>query len=482
MLRLFRPIFFVCGVLALIMTGLLLAPMIYGYLVGDPEYLAFLKSAIISLLFGALLIFWGRERRFRLTSRQLYLLTSMSWLQLSFVGALPLMLTGHPLTLSEAVFEAVSGITTTGSTVISGINTLPPSILLWRSLLQWVGGLGVIGMAVTILPFLRVGGMRLFQTESSDWSEKSLPRFHEMAHRLLFIYLMITLACGLCYWVAGMTPFDAVNHAMTTVSTGGYATDDASMGRFNDTILWIAVVFMMIGGMPFMLYIRFLSQRNWSVFADQQAKGFIAIVAFLIAILTLEQVVLDGEPLMRTLTQAAFNIVSIITTTGYASADYTLWGEFSIGLFFIATFIGGCSGSTSGGMKVFRFQLSYQFLADQMHKLVHPRSITSIRYNGKPIPDDIVASAVAFSFLFFIVLAATTLILTALGVEFITAFTGAITALTNVGPGLGDTIGPAGNFHTLPDTAKWLLSLAMILGRLELLTVMVLLSPVFWRG
>ncbi|WP_432697273.1 TrkH family potassium uptake protein [Marinobacterium sp. YM272] len=482
MLRLFRPIFFVCGILALIMTGLLLVPMLYGYVVQDPEYRAFLIAAGLSLPGGALMIGLGRQRRFNLNSRQLYLLTSMSWLLLSFIGALPLMLTDHPLSLSDAVFEAVSGITTTGSTVVSGIGDLPPSILLWRSLLQWVGGLGVIGMAVTILPFLRVGGMRLFQTESSDWSEKSLPRFHEMAQRLLFIYLMITLVCGLCYWVAGMGPFDAVNHAMTTVSTGGYATDDASMGRFSDSILWISVVFMMIGGMPFMLYIRLLSQRRWSVLSDQQAKGFIGIVLFLIAVLTFEQVVFDGEPLMDTLTHAAFNIVSIITTTGYASTDYTLWGEFSIGLFFIATFIGGCSGSTSGGMKVFRFQLSYQFLADQMHKLVHPRSVTAIRFNGKPIPDDIIASAVAFSFLFFIVLAATTLILTALDVEFITAFTGAITALTNVGPGLGDTIGPAGNFYTLPDTAKWVLSLAMILGRLELLTVMVLLSPVFWRG
>jgi len=480
--RLFRPILFVCGILALVMAGLLLAPTLYGYLIGDPEYRAFALAAGIALGFGLGMILIGRQERFNLTSRQLYLLTSMSWLMLSVAGALPLLFIDHPLTLTDAIFESVSGITTTGSTVMSGLERVPEPILLWRSILQWVGGLGVIGMAVSILPFLRVGGMRLFQTESSDWSEKSVPRFHEMARGLLGVYLLISIACAASYWLAGMTPFDAVNHAMTTVSTGGYATDDRSMGRFNDGILWIAVLFMMLGGMPFMLFVRLMAQRRLRVLADEQLLGFVGIVLFLVTLLTFEQFLLRERPLFEVLTHAAFNIVSIITTTGYASTDYTLWGQFSIGIFFLVTFIGGCSGSTSGGMKIFRFQLSYLFLADQMHKLVHPRSVSAIRYNGKPIPDDIIASAVAFSFLFFIVLAATTLALTAIGVDFLTAFTGAITALTNVGPGLGDIIGPAGNFAALPDEAKWLLSFAMILGRLELLTVMVLLSPVFWRG
>ncbi|KEA65148.1 Potassium uptake protein TrkH [Marinobacterium lacunae] len=482
MLRLFRPILFICGILALVMAGLLLAPTLYGYAIQDPEYRAFGFAAGIALVCGLGLILLGREERFNLNSRQLYLLTSLSWLMLSFAGALPLVLIDHPLTLTDAIFETVSGITTTGSTVLSHLDHVPRPILLWRSILQWVGGLGVIGMAVSILPFLRVGGMRLFQTESSDWSEKSMPRFHEMARGLLAVYLLISVLCALSYWAAGMTPFDAINHAMTTVSTGGYATDDRSMGRFSNTILWISVLFMMLGSLPFTLYVRFLAQRRLRVLVDQQAKGFIYIVLFLVLLLTIEQLVVGERGLFEVLTHAAFNIVSIITTTGYASTDYTLWGEFSIGIFFMVTFIGGCSGSTAGGMKIFRFQLSYLFLADQMHKLVHPRSVSAIRYNGKPIPDDIISSAVAFSFLFFIVLAATTLALTWIGVDFLTAFTGAITALTNVGPGLGETIGPAGNFAALPDAAKWLLSFAMILGRLELLTVMVLLSPVFWRG
>jgi trk system potassium uptake protein TrkH len=388
----------------------------------------------------------------------------------------------HHISYTDAFFETMSGVTTTGSTVMSELAALPHSILLWRSMLQWVGGLGVIGMAVSILPFLQVGGMRLFQTESSDWSEKSLPRFHEMARALLLVYLAITLACALAYLAAGMTLFDAINHAMTTVSTGGYATDDSSMGRFSDTILWIAVLFMMIGGMPFMLYIRFLSQGNLNVLRDQQAQAFLLVVFGLISLLTLQQLLTSDREPLEVLTHAAFNIVSVITTTGYASSDYTQWGYFSIVFFFIVTFIGGCSGSTSGGMKIFRFQLSWLFLRDQMNKLVHPRGIFSIRYNGKAVSDDIMVSAVAFSFLFFLVLALTTLALAATGLDFVTALTGAATALTNVGPGLGDMIGPAGNFAGLPESGKWILGFAMILGRLELLTVMVLLTPVFWRG
>ncbi|WP_428034150.1 TrkH family potassium uptake protein [Amphritea sp.] len=483
MIKLFRPVLYVCGVLSLIMAALMLIPAGYAFLIShDPELVPFLLSAGLSTMLGILLILLFRASSFTLTSRQLYLLTTSSWMLLSFLGALPLMLCHHPLSLSDAVFESVSGITTTGSTVLSGLQDLPPSLLLWRSLLQWLGGLGVIGMAVTILPFLRIGGMRLFQTESSDWAEKSLPRFHELARTLLFSYLLITTLCALSYWAAGMNTFDAINHALTTVSTGGYATDDRSMGRFGPMILWVSVFFMLLGGLPFTLFIRFLVNPSFKSLQDQQVKGFLAIVAGLVLILTAQLMITGSMPFFDALTHTAFNVTSVITTTGYASSDYTLWGEFSIAMFFIVTFIGGCSGSTAGGMKIFRFQLSFSFLADQFRKLVHPRGVFAIHYNGKLVHDDIIFSAVAFSFMFFLTLAITTLLLTAIGVDFVTSFTGAATALTNVGPGLGDIIGPAGSFKPLPDLAKWILSFAMILGRLELLTVIVLFSPVFWKG
>ena len=482
MLKLFRPVLYVCGILACVMAGLLLIPAVYSWFAGDNEFEAFFLAAACVAICGIIMLTPGYTEPFSLNARQLYLLTSLSWLQLSFYSALPLVMVNHPLSFSDAVFEAVSGITTTGSTVLSQLNTLPPSILLWRSLLQWIGGFGVIGMAVSILPFLRVGGMRLFQTESSDWSDKSLPKFHDMARGLMAVYLGLTLLCTAAYWLAGMTAFDAINHAMTTVSTGGYATDDSSMGRFNFVILWIAVVFMLLGGLPFALFIRLLNTRRLDALKDQQVITFIAVVVALVALLTAQQMLTTDKEFLPVLTHTAFNLVSVITTTGYASQDYTQWGMFAIALFFFVTFMGACSGSTSGGMKIFRFQLSWLFLREQMHKLVHPRGVFSVTYNGKAVSDDIMGSAVAFSFLFFMVLAITTLALALTGLDFVTAFTGAATALTNVGPGLGDMIGPAGNFAAVPESGKWILCFAMVLGRLELLTVMVLLTPVFWRG
>lgn len=482
MIKLLRPILYICGILALIMAALMLLPAAFAYFTDDQESLRpFVNSAAVTAVSGLILILLFRSDTISLATRQLYLLTTFSWIQLSLAGALPLIFAHHPSTLVDAVFESVSGITTTGSTVMSNLQTLPASILLWRSLLQWVGGLGVIGMAVSILPFLQIGGMKLFQTESSDWSEKSLPKFHGLARALLITYLLISLLCAVSYWMGGMSIFDAVNHAMTTVSTGGYATDDRSMGRFGPAILWISVFFMLLGALPLTFFIRYFTTRSFHHQVDQQVLGFMLIGGAIVSLLTAQLILDRAMPPFEALTQAAFNITSVITTTGYASTDYTNWGQFSIALFFIVTFIGGCSGSTSGGMKIFRFQLSFLFLLNQLKKQVHPHGIFLIKYNGKRIEDDITASAIAFSFMFFIALAISTLMLTAFGVDFITSFTGSVTAFTNVGPGLGDIIGPAGNFAPLPDSAKWTLSFAMILGRLELLSVIVLFSTVFWK-
>ncbi len=423
----------------------------------------------------------ARNARFNLVARQLYLLTSASWLTVALAAALPLFFGNFELSFTDAVFEAVSGITTTGSTVLSGLEHLPASLLLWRSLLQWLGGLGVIGMAVSILPFLQVGGMRLFQTESSDWSDKSMPRIQNLARFLLATYMGLSLACAFAYWANGMNMFDAINHAMTTVSTGGYATDDRSMGKFDLNILWVGIVFMLLGATPFTMIIAFVRRPELSLLKNSQWLSLLGIVFTVSAMLGTWLWSQSYYPTFEAYTQATFNLVSIITTTGYAAADYTTWGHFSIVLFLLVMFIGGCSGSTSGGLKVFRFQLGYLFMRNQFRKLVHPQGVFVTQYNNKVVTDDIVLSAVAFTFLFFICLAVVTLMLGLLGLDLITAVSAAATALTNVGPGLGPIVGPAGNFASLPDTAKWLLSFAMILGRLELMTVMVLFAPVFWR-
>jgi trk system potassium uptake protein len=482
MFKFIRPIIYVCGVLGLIMTALMLCVSAAAWIWRDPELPIFLTSAAIMATLGTAMVALCRGSQFSLVSRQLYLLTSASWLMMSLGGALPLFLSHHDVAFTDAWFEAVSGITTTGSTVFSGLELLPPSLLLWRSILQWLGGLGVIGMAVSILPFLRVGGMRLFHTESSDWSDKSMPRIQTLARALLVTYLTITAACTLSYWLAGMSGFDAVNHAMTTVSTGGFATDDRSMGRFDSTVLWIATSFMLLGAVPFTMIIGFARRPRLATLNNQQVIGLLGIVAAVTALLSLYLVIQGSHTPFEALTHSSFNLVSVITTTGYASSDYTLWGSFSVALFFVVMFIGGCSGSTSGGMKIFRFQLSYLFLRSQVRKLVHPNGVFVTQYAGKPVADDIILSAIAFSFLFFLCLAGFTLILAMMGLDLVTSLTATATALTNVGPGLGNIVGPAGNFSSLPGAAKWLLSFAMLLGRLELMTVMVLFSPMFWRG
>ncbi|MEH6669527.1 TrkH family potassium uptake protein [Halopseudomonas sp.] len=482
MFKFIRPIIYVCGILGLIMTALMLCVSAAAWIWRDPELPIFLTSAAVMATLGTAMVALCRGSQFSLVSRQLYLLTSASWLMMSLGGALPLFLSHHDVAFTDAWFEAVSGITTTGSTVFSGLELLPPSLLLWRSILQWLGGLGVIGMAVSILPFLRVGGMRLFHTESSDWSDKSMPRIQTLARALLVTYLTITAACTLSYWLAGMSGFDAVNHAMTTVSTGGFATDDRSMGRFDSTVLWIATSFMLLGAVPFTMIIGFARRPHLATLNNQQVIGLLGIVAAVTALLSLYLVIQGSHTPFEALTHSSFNLVSVITTTGYASTDYTLWGSFSVALFFVVMFIGGCSGSTSGGMKIFRFQLSYLFLRSQVRKLVHPNGVFVTQYAGKPVADDIILSAIAFSFLFFLCLAGFTLILAMMGLDLVTSLTATATALTNVGPGLGNIVGPAGNFSSLPDAAKWLLSFAMLLGRLELMTVMVLFSPMFWRG
>ncbi|GAB3383874.1 TrkH family potassium uptake protein [Spongiibacter taiwanensis] len=419
-----------------------------------------------------------------LTPRHMFLMTSLAWLVISLIGALPFFLSNDAIDLTDAVFESVSGLTTTGSTVLVGLDNMPHDILVWRSMLQWIGGLGVIGMAVAILPFLKVGGMKLFQTESSDWSDKAIPQSRAMVTLIIYVYILLTFLCTLAYMLAGMDSFHAVNHAMTTISTGGYSTSDQSFAQFVDIPShWIAVLFMLVGAMPFSLYVHFMIKRQWRVFRDQQIKGFLISVA-LISLMLGVYLALNNQELdtAHAFTLAAFNVVSVVTTTGYASGDYSLWGSFAAMLFFFITFMGGCSGSTSGGIKVFRFQLFFMMLKESTLRAVHPRAILRRRYNGQPVDDSIIFSTAAFIFIVIISQVALTLSLSLCGLDLITSLTGAATALMNVGPGLGGVIGPAGNFASLPDTAKWLLSVGMLLGRLEFMTVILILIPAYWRG
>ncbi len=374
----------------------------------------------------------------------------------------------------------MSGLTTTGSTVFAGLDTQPRGILFWRAVLQWIGAIGIIATAIVMFPFLRVGGMQLFRTESSDRSEKVLARAGDLGVAILTLYVLLTAICAAAYRLGGMNLFDAVCHAMTTVATGGFANYDASFAHFDSARLEAtATVFMVAGALPFLAYVRTVTGGK-PIWHDAQVQAFLlAILAF--GLIGGQLAASAGGEWGREMIRGAFNVVSIVTTTGYASGDFQSWGALATGFFFLLFFVGGCTGSTSGSIKILRYQIVWRETVRQLERLVSPNLVRISTIEGRPIPADVVPSVLVFLFLFFSSIMLGTLGLAATGLDLVTSLSGAMTALTNVGPGLGDVIGPSGNFVSLPDTAKWLLVTGMLLGRLEVFTVYVLLTPMFWR-
>ncbi|MDE3740062.1 MULTISPECIES: TrkH family potassium uptake protein [Pseudomonas] len=442
---------------------------------------AFVWSSLMTFIAGLSLVIPGRPEQVHLRPRDMYLLTVSSWIIVGAFAALPFLLTQH-ISFTDAWFESMSGITATGATVLSGLDSMSPGILIWRSLLHWLGGIGFIGMAVAILPLLRIGGMRLFQTESSDRSDKVMPRSHMVAKYIVAIYVGFTLLGSLAFWAAGMGSFDAINHAMSAIATGGFSTSDQSLAKWQQpAVHWVAVVVMILGSLPFMLYVSVLRGNRKALIRDEQVQGFIGLLLVIWLVLGTWYWLTTELHWLDALRHVAVNTTSILTTTGFALGDYSLWGNFSLMLFFYLGFIGGCSGSTAGGIKIFRFQVAYILLKANLTQLVHPRAVIKQTYNGHRLDEDIVRSILTFSFFFTIIICGIALGLSLMGLDWITSLTGAAATVSGVGPGLGEIIGPAGNFSSLPDGAKWLLTLGMLLGRLEILTVLVLLTPYFWR-
>lgn len=481
-----RPVFYLIGMLLVAVAGLMLIPLAIDLAYGHDDWQAFAIGSTVSFIIGAILARWcSCDLKSGLNLRQAFLLTPVSWLSVAVVGMIPLYFSEFGIvsgSLTNAFFESMSGLTTTGSTVITKLDEAPPGLLLWRRLLQLMGGIGIIAVAIAVLPALGIGGMQLFRTESSDRSEKAMPRVRQIAKRIGLVYILLTLAAGLSYWAAGMTRFEATAHALTTISTGGYSTSDNSFGNWSaNGIQWISALFMLSGGIPFVLYVRFLAGERRALW-DHQVKTLLGMLAIVIAGLT-AWLTLSGQYALEAAARfATFNTISVVTTTGYATTDYTLWGNAAIGLFFGLTFIGGCTGSTSGGIKIFRFEVMAALLRVQFLRLLYPNGVFPRTYAAKRLSDDVIGSVVVFFAIFFACYAALTIALMAMNLDFATSASGAVTALTNVGPGIGEIIGPAGNFSTLPDPAKWLLSFAMLLGRLELFTVLVLFMPRFWKG
>jgi trk system potassium uptake protein len=483
----FRPVAFLTGGLLVAVGLAMLVPAAVDALAGNPDWKGFLASSAGTALFGGVVMTAARCRLSEgLTLRQAFLLTPLAWTAVSAFGAVPFYFStcaGLRGDVANAFFEAVSGLTTTGATVVVGLDAAPPGVLLWRAILQWLGGIGIIGVAIAVLPALGVGGMQLFRTESSDRSEKVLPRARQIATAISFVYVGLTLLCVLAYWAAGMHLFDAVAHALTTISTSGYSTHDASMAFWDEAAIhWVATSFMILGALPFVLYVRVLHGEPGSLWRSSQVRTFIGFLAAVILLVAVWLAASGAYGFGDALRHAAFNVVSVVTTTGFATTDYSLWGNTAIGLFFGLMFVGGCTGSTAGGIKIFRFELMARMLRAHFLHLVFPKGLFPRVYNNRLLGDDVVNAVVVFFALFFISYSAITIALMAMDLDFLTSASAAVTALSNVGPGLGEIIGPAGNFSTLPDGAKWLLSFSMVLGRLEIFTVLVLFAPQFWRG
>ena len=478
-----RPVAYVLGLLVMALGLTMIAPMLVDIADGRGHWPVFAESAILTVLSGGLVALACRNGvREGLTLQQTFLLTTGVWVALPIFGAIPFLLGATEARVVDAIFEAMSGMTTTGATVFTGLDELPRGILLWRGLMQWLGGIGIIVVAMVFLPELRVGGMQIFRSEAFETMGKILPRATEISSSISIIYVGITVACAMCYRFTGMETFDAIVHALTTVSTGGFSNYDASFGTFQGPAEWVASVFMVLAALPFVRYVQMLNGGVLPLFRDSQVHVFLSIIAVLVAVTAAVLVNIFPHHPEQALREAMFNITSIITGTGYASVDYMKWGPFLVSVFFFIGLIGGCAGSTSCSIKIFRYQLLFASISTQMRRIYAPHGIFAPRFQGRPVGEEVLNSVMAFFVFFVVTLGLLSVALGMTGLDFTTSVSGAAAAVANIGPGLGEIIGPAGNYSTLNDLAKWILTIGMLIGRLELFAVYVLFTISFWRA
>ena len=476
----YKTVFFTLGILQIILGIFMLIPIIVQFLYKELDS-SFFGASIITIVFGTLFFLSNLDHDKRLNLQQAFLLTALSWVSIAVFGSLPFFFSSENFSFTNAFFESMSGITTTGSTIIANLESMPKGVLFWRAILQWLGGIGIVVMAITLMPIMNVGGMQLFKISSNDTSEKILPKSKEIALRLIYIYTFLTLICAISYKILGMNIFDSLTHSMTTIATGGFSNYNDSIGFFNSFLIEIsAMIFIILGSLPFIIYIKFLNGDRKIFFSDIQIKTFLKIIFISIFILSIYLFLNDNSNF--NLRSILFNVISILTGTGYVNAQFDNWGGFPLFLFIILMFIGGCAGSTTCGIKIFRIQILYSFISNQLKKIIYPKGIFVLKYNQNPVDNKFIASVISFIYLYFVVFFIITALLSLSGLDFITSISGAATSISNVGPGLGSIIGPNGNFSPLPDVSKWILSLGMILGRLELFAILVLFLPSFWRN
>ena len=477
----YKTVFFTLGILQIILGISMIFPIIIQIIFGELNS-SFISASLITIIFGTLFLLSNLDQDKKLNLQHAFLLTALSWISVAIFGSLPFIFSDLNLSITDSFFESMSGITTTGSTIITDLNSTPKAILLWRAILQWLGGIGIIVMAITLMPIMNVGGKQLLKISSTDGSEKILPKTKEISIRLIIIYITLTFLCALFYKIFGMKFFDSLTHSMTTIATGGFSNYNDSIGHFNNfKIEMTSMIFIILGSIPFIAYIKYLSGTKNIFITDTQIKSFIKIIFFSILILFLYLVIFNKSFSEISLRSISFNVISILTGTGYVTQNFDSWGNFPLIYFLILMFIGGCAGSTTCGIKIFRVQILYLFIKNQLKKIIYPRGVFIIKYDNNNVNEKFMASIISFIYLYIVIFFVIAALLSLSGLDFTTSISGAATSISNVGPGLGELIGPNGNFSQLPDFSKWVLSFGMILGRLELFAILVLFLPSFWQ-
>ena len=481
-MRDFRSVIHIIGLLLCIESLAMLIPLFTDLIYNNPDWDEFFLSSLITFFIGIVLYFSFKKEKIIIKIRQAFVLTILSWIIIAFFASLPFVFTSANLNYTDSFFETISGITTTGATVINNLDDLHEGILVWRSLLQWFGGIGIIVLAMAILPTLQIGGMQLLHMEQDDPYEKTLPKINQFIVEIFILYTFLTIICAILYYFFGMNKFDAITHAMTTISTGGFSTHNSSFAYFDSINLEIiSVLFMIVGSLPFVVFLKMIHGDSKSFYKDDQIKLFFLILILLILITTLWLNNNVFQNFSHSIRLSIFNITSILTGTGYSSSNYNMWGSYGLIIMIIIMFIGGCAGSTTGGIKIFRLQLLFRGARTQIKKLTQPHGVFLTTFNGRSVTDETFNSIMGFFFIYILIFIFSSIALSFYNLDFITSFSAAASAISNVGPGLGNTIGPNGNYSSLPNGSKWILSFTMLIGRLELFTFLVILSLSFWK-
>lgn len=476
-----RPVGYVIGLLTSTLGALMLLPMCFDLASGLGNWRAFASSAAIAFFVGLFLTLACANAISKgLNLRQSFILTTGVWVVLPVFGAVPFLIGAPQLSFTDALFEAMSGLTTTGTTVITGLDQLPPGVNLWRAMLNWLGGLGIVIVALLFLPVMKVGGMQFFRTEGFDTLGKVLPRALDISSALLQVYVVMTALCALAYRAAGMSAYESLIHALSVISTGGFSNRDSSFANFSPTLHYISVVAMLLSTLPFIRFIQLAQGQITPLWQDLQVRAYLRWTGYAIALVLAWRVFKGGEPFTATLHDSIFNVVSTFSGTGFTSGDPSAWGPLPFMVLLIAGFIGGCTASTGCSVKVFRYLILFRAIRTQLRRIVHPYGVHVLRLQGRKVEGDVINSVIVFFTLFVATFGVLAILLSMTGLQPRTALTAAWTSIANIGPVWGPEVGPTGAVGRFPDAAKWIMAAGMLLGRLEILSVFVLFTRRFW--